>query len=95
MTYNNDLVWTDLSRLAGTNANNVMTVLTEGNRQYLEWQSFRAGRSNAVIATALGRTETEVAEMDACFAAMLAVFNYGNNGVPTQSDYFFSLRKFS
>lgn len=95
MTYNNDLSWEDLSRIAGNNSNNVMATLGEGKRQYDEWQSFRAGRTNAQIATALARTEAEVAEMDACFAAMLALFNYGNNGVPTQSDYFFSLRKFS
>lgn len=66
-----------------------------GNEQYNEWQSFRAGRTNATIAGVLGKTETQVAEMDACFAALKSLYDQANNQVVAQGDYFFSLRKFS
>ena len=95
MVYNNDLTWEDLSRDAQTAARAIINALREGVKQYDEWQNFRAGRTNAQIATALSRTETEVGEMDSCFAAMLAINNYADNGTPSQSDYYFSLRKFS
>lgn len=95
MVYNNDLTWSDLSRDVQNAARAMITALREGERQYNEWQNFRASRTNAQIATALGRTETEVGDMDSAFAALLALHNYANNQTPSQSDYYFSLRKFS
>lgn len=95
MVYNNDITWVDASRDAQNASRNLITAMREGERQYNEWQNFRASRTNAQIATALGRTETEVADMDSCFAALLAIKNYANNGTPVQSDYLFSLRKFA
>jgi hypothetical protein len=95
MTYNADLTWIDLSKSLGRHANLLYSSMVEGNKQYDEWQSFRAGRTNADIATALGRTETEIAEMDAAYAAMKAIYDYANNQPPTQSDYLYSLRKFT
>jgi len=95
MAYNADLTWVQLTAGAGFHSKTYLQVLTNGNEAYNEWQSFRAGRTNLEIATALGRTETEVAEMDAAYAALKLLYDYGNNQVPTQSDYFYSLRKFS
>lgn len=95
MTYNADLTWTDLSRDTQNASRNAINVLTQGLTAYDEWQSFRNARTNAQIATALGRAESEVADMDSAYAALLALYNYANNQTPTQSDYLFSLRKFS
>jgi hypothetical protein len=95
MAYNVDLTWTQLTSDAGFHARTYLQVLTNGNDAYNEWQSFRAGRTNLEIATALGRTEIEVADMDAAYAALKLIYDYGNNQVPAQADYFYSLRKFS
>ena len=95
MAYNADLTWGDLSYKAGQQAQNTIATLNESLNQYNEWQSFRAGRTNAQIATALSRTESEVAEMDACFAALKELYDYANNLTPSQGDRFYSMRKFS
>jgi hypothetical protein len=95
MTYNTDKTWADLSRSAGISANTAVTTLVSGQVAYDEWQSFRAGRTNLEIATDLAVTETAVAEMDSCYAALKAIHDYANNQTPVQGDYFYSLRKFS
>ena len=93
--YNNDLTFDMLARHAHDGARQLIKGLNDGLNAYNEWQSFRAGRTNAEIATVLSRTETEIAEMDACFSALKMLYDYANNQTPSQSDYFFSMRKFS
>jgi lipid-binding SYLF domain-containing protein len=95
MTYNDDLTWEDLSKIAGQQASDLISVLLSAMNNYNEWQSFRAGRTNATIATALGKTETQIAEIDACFVAFIELYNTANNSPPYQSDRFYSMRKFS
>lgn len=96
MTYNADKTWENLSSRAGAGARDMITTLTAGQDNYQEWQSFRAGRTNAQIATDLGRAEAEIADMDACHAAFLELFNFADNDPnPTAGDRFFSMRKFS
>lgn len=95
MAYNDDKTWADLSRDVGIGSNTLITTLVEGQNKYNEWQSFRAGRTNTEIATALGVTDADVANMDSCYSAMLALYNYANNQTPFQSDYLYSLRLFS
>ena len=93
--YNGDLTWNDLARLAANQALNLDTALIIGNEQYNEWLSFQAGRTNLEIATALGKTEAQVADLAACFAAFKALYDKANNQIVAQSDYFYSMRKFS
>lgn len=98
MVYNEQKTWENVSTSGGSIARDLIAVLNRALNEYNEWQSFRAGRTNAQIATDLAETgivEADVAALDSCFAAGLALFNYANNGTPTQSDYLFSLRKFS
>ncbi len=95
MTYNDDLTWTDLSKIAGQQAADLISTLLSAMNNYNEWQSFRAGRTNAEIATVLGKTETQVAELDACFAAFLDLYNAANNVATSTTDRFYSMRKFS
>lgn len=95
MAYNDDLTWDDVANKAGSRGNDLISALLQGQREYDEWQSFRAGRTNAQIATALSRTETEVAELDSCYSAFKALNDYANNQTPSQSDYYFSMRKFT
>lgn len=93
--YNNDLSWDTLARKCHDPADQLIRHMLNGLNAYNEWQSFRGGRTNAEIATALSRTETEVAEMDSAFSALKAIYDYANNQTPSQSDYLYSLRKFS
>lgn len=95
MTYNDDLTWTDLSKIAGQQAADLISTLLSAMNNYNEWQSFTAGRTNAEIATTLGRTETQIAEMGACFAAFLELYNAANNVSTSTADRFYSMRKFS
>lgn len=96
MSYNADQTWTQLSNTAGSSARLVNKQLRDGEEQYLEWQSFLAGRTNAQVATALGRTETEVSELAACFAAFHLIYTFADNGAsPVQADHFYAMRKFS
>lgn len=97
MPYNDDTVWADWVRLLEQHGRNVISAITDGRwRGYDEWQNFRAGRDNATIATALGRTEAEVADMDAAFAVFLHLENYLTNNSPaTGQDHAFALRKFT
>lgn len=94
-TYNGDLTWEDNSNRAGRAARGLLAALSTGVELYNEWQSFRGGRTNAQIATALSRTEAEIADLDSCFAACLTVHSFTNNGAEPQGDYDFALRKFS
>lgn len=98
MVYNDQKTWENVSNAGGSVARDVIAVLNRALNEYNEWQSFRAGRTNAQIATDLGETgilEADVAALDSCFSAGLALYNYADNSTPTQADYFFSLRKFS
>jgi hypothetical protein len=73
----------------------LISVLLSANNNYNEWESFNAGRTNAEIATALGKTETQVAELAACFAAFLELYNAANGAATSTADRFYSMRKFS
>lgn len=95
MTYNDDLTWTDLSKIAGQQAADLISTLLSGMNNYNEWLSFSAGRTNAEIATALGKTETQVAELAACFSAFIELYNAANNVATSTSDRFYAMRKFS
>ena len=96
MTYNADKTWDDLSATASSGSADMINVLYSGENLYQEWLSFSAGRTNAQIATALSRTETEVAEMGAAFAAFKEIYDFANNvASPSPGDRFFSMRKFS
>jgi hypothetical protein len=95
MAYLPDLTWTDLVRNCEIACRNEMNTREESLRQYDLWQRFRAGRTNAQIATALSKTETEIGEMDAAFAVFKTIHDFANNvASPTQGDRYYSLRQF-
>lgn len=94
MAYNNDASFGDFANSARLVGTQLINQLHQCELAYDKWQSFRAGRDNATIASAEGRTETEIAEIDAAFAAFIAIKNYFENGTPSQSDYKYSVIKF-
>lgn len=94
MVYETD--WRIESQGAANQATVVIRTLNEALERYMEWQTFRAARSDADIATELGRTESEVAELDACFSAFKEIYDFANNvASPTQGDRYYSMRVFS
>lgn len=95
MAYNGDKTWADLVRELGTQGKTLLRCLRDSEHLYDDWLSFKDSRSNADIATALSRTEAEIAEMDAAFLALQKLFDYAANGTPTQKDYFADIMKFS
>ena len=95
MTYNGDQTWITLASSAAASAETLKESLIHGLDAYNEWQSFRAGRSNAAIAAALTVAAGQVAEMDACFAALKELYDCANNVAVSQGDRLFSMRVFS
>jgi hypothetical protein len=93
--YNGDQTWTTLSSAASGSAETLKESIIHGLDAYNEWQSYRAGRSNATLATALSVPESQVAEMDACFAAMKELHDCASNVATSQSDRLFALRVFA
>ena len=96
MAYNDDLAWEDVARDAQNVGRQVKNSLLAALEAYNEWQSFRAGRDNATIATALSVTTTQVAELDSCFAAGKECYDFATNvASPTAGDRFYAIRIFS
>lgn len=97
MSYNDDLTWDALSRDAQNAGRQLKTALLGGLEAYNEWQSYRAGRTNADIATALGAPVTEawVVDLDSAFSAGKELYDYADNQTPSQGDRLYSIRKFS
>jgi hypothetical protein len=96
MAYDPDTGWSVWSRQAEMGAREVIDKLTRHIEVYNEWQTFREGRSDSDIASAMGRTETEVADLDSCFAAFKEIYDFADNvASPTQGDRLYSMRRFS
>ena len=94
MTYNEDHTWDSLSRMLSAACRQATTALVEWNELRKRWGSFRAGRNDATIATALGKAEADVTAMRKAFVALEELHDYANNQTPTQADYLSDLRKF-
>jgi hypothetical protein len=96
MPYDPDTGWSNWAREAEIHSREMINRLTLSVEAYNEWQTFRAARSNATIATDLGKTETEIADLDAAFAAFKELYDFANNvASPTQGDRLYSMRRFS
>ena len=96
MAYNAELTWDELVKILASTCRNEIQQLEVGLREYNEWQSFRAGRTNAAIATALSKPEADIANMDAAYSAFKETYDFANNvASPAQGDRLYSMRLFS
>lgn len=98
--YNADVKWADEATQLSTIAARMRDALYTGHMLYDEWQNYRAGRSNADIATALSTvsrtvTSEEVAEMDAAYAGFEQLYKFATNQTAQTGDWMYSIRKFS
>lgn len=96
MIYDPDMTWADLEGKAQREARSLLNGLKNGREVYREWLSFRDGRSDATIATALSKTEAEITDLRKCFLAMDEIWDFADNvASPIQGDRLADLRKFS
>lgn len=96
MAYNADMTWNDLVRLLSIKNKSTMSAVREGNAEYLEFQSFRAGRSDLQIAIDLAKDEADIANMTSSFAGHLAMRQFmENDGAALGTDHAFNFRLFS
>jgi len=78
MAFNADLTWDEnLCRDIQMAGRNLKNALIAGEESYQEWQSYRAGRTNTVIAAVFDpvRSEGDVAELDSAYAALHDLYN--------------------
>lgn len=95
MPYLDETTWNDHCNAAAAGCRQMIEALNRGLEQYNAWQTFRAARDNATIATALGKTEAEIADLDAGFSALKELHDFASNvASPTQGDRFYSMRHF-
>ena len=96
MAYVNEMTWDRWAGMAASLAQHMINSLNNGLEQYLNWQTFRAGRTNAEIATALGKTEADIAALDAVYGAVKELYDYADNDSGVyQADRFYQFRIFS
>lgn len=101
MPYDGDQTWPDLTSSLDQKARQLVQNLLLYNEAYNDWQTFRAGRTDAQIATDLTNlgpqtvTTTMVSEMDSAFSSFKDLHDLANNAAVAQGDRFFSLRKFT
>ena len=94
--YNSDFTWSDLAAVISSYAQVTIQQLERGLEAYNKWQSYRAGLTNAAVASAVGKSEADIVTMDAAFAALKEIYDFATNvAAPAAGDRFYSLRKFS
>lgn len=95
MAYDGDQTWDDLVGDLSVKARNFVHNLLLYHEAYNDWQTFRDGRTDAQIATALSRATADVADLDAAYAAFKDLHDLANNVVVAQGDRLFALRHFT
>jgi len=104
MTFDKDMTWDDLARLAQQRSRAVINALNEAKLAQEEWNSFREGRTDAVLATYFdsgngsrpGTTAAEVAELKKVFTSFKDVYDFCDNvASPVQGDRFADWQRFS
>jgi len=96
MPYDPETTWPTWSNLAASHGSNAIRMIHEWEEVYQDWQTFRAGRTDAQLATALGKTTTDIAAVDSAFAAFHVMYNSCNNVAgPVAGDRFYAWRVFA
>jgi len=92
--YNGDITWPDMSKTASQMATDLIYSLNAGRTTLMNGnhsgQKDKCPDSNGIV-----QNETEIAELDACFAAFKELYDAANNVAVSQSDRLYSMRKFS
>lgn len=95
MIYRADITWADLVTIAERNGKAIITVIKVGLEADRDWTNFQDGRSDATIASALGRTTAEVTELNSAFTSMQEIHNFLTNVAATTGNHADNLRDFA
>lgn len=94
--YSNDMSWTDWSYLITQKGDDLWVILDRGLEAYYKWYDYSYGKTNAEIATALGKTEADIAKIQAAFGVLKKMYDllHGLDTQATAYDHSGSLRPF-
>ena len=95
MAYDLDKTWADFEREMQNHSRQTIEILYRGYEHYKDMVHYKAGRTNAEIATALGRTETDVDALETAVLALKALCDFADGAAVAQDDYADALRTFS
>ena len=95
MSYYTDATWSGLSAIAQSRADALLKLSADALESYRRWQAFRDNRTNAQIATDLGKTEGEIANLDAAYSVFSNLKDFLDNAAVSTQDRAYSLRKFA
>lgn len=93
--YDGEMTWADAVNDCSNVALTALNTLIRSHEKYMQWQTFRAGRTNAQIAAVWSVPETQVAQMDAAYSGAEELYRCANNEVVSQGDRLYALRIFS
>lgn len=93
MAHSDDLTWNALSGRAQVMGIGVRDALNAGRAHYDRWQVLRAGKTNDQLATELSTPErpvtaTDVAELDASFAASFQMLEFYENRAAAAGNHY-------
>jgi hypothetical protein len=104
MSYDKDKQWDEIVKTLQQKARALMNALREAKAAQEEWNSFRDGRSDAVLTTYFdsvaggrpGTVEADVTELKQAHTSFKDAFDFCDNvASPVQGDRFADWRKFT
>lgn len=85
--YSADMTWLDWSLMAENDRARIQSALNTGLVQSEKWAAFAYGKSDADIATALGKNADDIANLRLCFGAFKSISDIVN-GIAAQPEPF-------
>lgn len=95
MTYRGDITWAILVAIVEKNGRSIIAVVKNGLEADRDWTNFQDGRSDATIATALGRTTAEITALNDAFTSMADLHNFLTNVAATTGNHAENMRDFT
>ena len=95
MAYNDDITWADIVGDLAYYGLRDKDAIIAGHEQYLEWVSFRAGRDDATLATALSVSTTAISDAEYAFSAMEDIYLMATGNSVGVANRFDAIRKFT
>ena len=95
MSYDPDKTWADFEREVQHHARSTIRTIAEGLELYKDLLHYKGAKTNAQIATDLGRTEADVDNLADAITALKRLSDFGENVAVAQGTYLDDLRTFS
>lgn len=95
MGYAGQMTGADWRNVIVSQSQNIITSIGTGYLEFKKWYAFTYGMSTAQIASAIGVTVTEAADMQAAFNSLNDIYEALNNGAVAANDRLSIFLKFS